>query len=150
VNNKLIKIFATGFGSGYFPVASGTAGSLVALALYGLIFYRHDTAFIITTFLLLPVSVYFCGAAEALFGKKDDSRIVLDEIVGQWVSIIFLPKSLALMILAFFIFRVFDVVKPFFRRVQNLPGGYGIVIDDVLAGMLTNLALRLLILVKII
>jgi phosphatidylglycerophosphatase A len=150
VNKILVKLFATGLGTGYLPVASGTAGSLLALVVYRAFFYGNTHHFAVVTLLTLAVSFYLCGAAEKLFGTKDDSRVVLDEVVGMWISLLFLPGSLVIMVLAFFIFRFFDVVKPFFRPVQKLPGGYGIVIDDVIAAVLTNLVIRLILFIKLI
>jgi len=140
----LIKIIASGLGTGYSPLASGTAGSLLALILYWFVF-PHSTIFL--GLVLIPVfiiSIPVSTAAEKIYGKKDDSRIVIDEIVGYWVSVIFLPYSIKAALIAFFLFRIFDVIKPFYiRRSQNLPGGWGVVLDDVFAGILTNLILQI-------
>ena len=139
----IIKVLASGLGTGYSPVASGTAGTALAALLYWFVF-PHNSIFVL--FVLLPVlavSIPISTEAEKLFGKKDDSRIVIDEIVGYWFSVIFLPYSIKLAVAAFILFRVGDVIKPFYiKKSQNLPGGWGVVMDDVFAGILTNLILQ--------
>jgi phosphatidylglycerophosphatase A len=91
------------------------------------------------------VSVAISDKAEELLGHKDDQRIVIDEWVGYLVSVVFLPKTMKLLILAFVLFRVFDTWKPVgIQRLARLPGGWGVVMDDVAAGVLVNAFLRLL------
>ncbi len=137
-----VRILASGFGSGYMPVASGTWGSAVAMALYWLLFPRGDiaaAAALIAIIIGVPVST----RAERIYGTRDDSRIVIDELAGYWVAVAFLPFKPWIALAGFILFRVFDVTKPFFiRRSQALPGGWGIVIDDVLAGLFANAVLR--------
>jgi phosphatidylglycerophosphatase A len=137
-----ITIIAAGFGTGYLPVASGTWGSALAAVLYWALFPSGFSAALLViaaTALSIPVST----AAEKWYGKKDDSHIVVDEFVGMWVSLLFLPHTVPLFAAAFVLFRIFDVVKPFFiRRIQSLPGGWGIVADDFFAGILTNVVLQ--------
>jgi phosphatidylglycerophosphatase A len=91
------------------------------------------------------VSVAVSDYAEELMGRKDDPRIVIDEWMGMWVAIAFLPRTLPTLALAFVLFRIFDVMKPsWIRRSGELPGGWGIVMDDVLAGAAANVLLRLI------
>lgn len=91
-------------------------------------------AFLVPAVLL---SAPVAGAAERAFGRKDDPRIILDEIIGFWVSAAFLPRDFNHLAAAFVLFRVFDVLKPGpIRRLQDLPGGWGVVMDDVAAGAL--------------
>ena len=93
---------------------------------------------------VLLMSVAISDYAQELFGVKDDPRIVIDEFVGFWFAMAFLPHAWPVIIAAFILFRVFDVFKlPWIRRLQNLPGGWGVVMDDVAAGILTNLLLRM-------
>jgi phosphatidylglycerophosphatase A len=140
----LIKAAASGLGTGYSPAASGTAGSLLALVIWW--FMPENTTVKLTAVsLALIVSVPVSAEAEILYGKKDDSKIVIDEIVGMWISLIFLPHSVRYFALAFALFRIFDVIKPFgIRKLQALKGGWGIVADDFLAGILANIFVRLL------
>lgn len=100
--------------------------------------------------LLTVAAIFICGRAETLMDKKDDSRIILDEVIGFFWAVIFLPlnvlpgtKKITVLLAAFLLFRIFDVSKLPFRKVQNFQGGFGVIIDDVLAGVLTNLILQL-------
>ena len=145
-DGRLAKFFATLFGVGYIPKAPGTAGSLVALIVYlllpGSIFisvFPGLAALIIITLMAVKVS----GAAERVM-DHDDSRIVLDEFVGFFFAVLFLPKILVLAVIAFILFRVLDIFKPVpVNLVQKLTGGWGVVADDVLAGIITNLLLQI-------
>ncbi len=147
----IIKAIASGFGTGYSPFASGTAGSLLAAVIYWFIIPHNYITLGLVLFITLAISIPLSSAAEKIYGKKDHSHIVIDEIVGFWVSVIFLPYSIKITVLAFFLFRIFDVIKPLYiRKSQNLPGGWGVVLDDVFAGILTNLILQLLKLLKMV
>jgi phosphatidylglycerophosphatase A len=134
---------ATGFGSGYSPLAPGTAGSLVGLALFWPLAQLPlvwQVAVASATFL---VGVLAAGHVAARSGIEDPGIVVVDEIVGQWVSLLFLPLNPATLALGFFFFRVFDVVKPWpARQLEALHGGWGIMADDLMAGIYANLVLR--------
>ena len=135
---------ATGGGIGYCPVAPGTAASLFALLLvWALPFSWRGLALV-----LLAVTVLGAWAAtraERLFGARDPSRVVIDEIAGMWLSVLTLPRSLWPLLAAFLLFRLFDIVKPFpIRQSENLSGGLGIMLDDLIAGVYTLLCLRAL------
>jgi phosphatidylglycerophosphatase A len=141
----LIKVAATGFGSGYAPIAPGTAGSLVGIVIY-LALTRLPWPFQLATILLLTLfAVYVSGEAEKIFNKKDSSYIVIDEIVGQQFALFFVPPTILYIALGFLLFRLFDIVKPppagFCQ--SHLPGGWGVVMDDVFAGIWTNIILLL-------
>jgi phosphatidylglycerophosphatase A len=143
MKSLITKILASGFGTGYFPVASGTWGSALAALIYWTVFARNSAA-LLSTAVLIVLSLPVSTSAEKLYGKKDDSHIVIDEFVGMWVSLLFLPHSLYFLAASFLLFRVFDVIKPFFiRRIQTLPGGWGVVADDFFAGLLTNIVLQI-------
>jgi phosphatidylglycerophosphatase A len=143
---KISRFLATGFYSGYAPIAPGTAGSGVAWLIFILIPGLRDTPL-----LLLSAVVFFVGVKVATDVEKTDghdaSVIVIDEMVGMWISLLFLPAFLSWhwRVAAFFLFRLFDIIKPFpAGRSQKLPAGWGIMMDDVLAGLYTNLSIRLL------
>jgi phosphatidylglycerophosphatase A len=90
------------------------------------------------------LSVLACDIAEKALGKKDDPRLVLDEWIGYWITMCFHPITWFSVILGFIVFRIFDVLKPLWiRRAANLPGGWGVVVDDVLAGVVANLVVQL-------
>lgn len=145
MKKTLVVILASGFGSGYSPFASGTAGSLVAAVIYWFLFPVSPALFWVVAAAFAAVSVPVCTAAEGYYGKKDDGHVVIDEFIGMWISLAFLPFSLKVMIAAFLLFRLFDVIKPFFvRKVQSWPGGWGIMADDVFAGIFANIVLQIL------
>ena len=93
----------------------------------------------------VALSVAVSDAAEETMGRKDDQRIVIDEFVGTWTAVLFLPRSPFAVALAFLLFRLFDTWKPAgIRRLGDLPGGWGVVLDDLAAGAAANGCLRLL------
>jgi phosphatidylglycerophosphatase A len=137
---KLILIIATGAGSGYAPVASGTFGSAAGLVLYALLVQLSPLLFLAGTVAIIPLGVWAAGHAERIFGREDDGRIVIDEIAGMLVSLAFLPVGLEVALVGFFLFRLFDIVKPPpVRGMESLPGGLGVMLDDLLAGVYANL-----------
>jgi phosphatidylglycerophosphatase A len=139
--NKIATFLATLFYIGYFPYASGTIGSLFSFVVLWF-FLSFSTLSIVLFFFVSVFSIFVCDIAEKNFNKKDDGRIVLDEFVGSFFSVVFLPKVIFYYISAFILFRIFDITKPLgIKKIQNIKGGLGIVIDDVFAGILANLVL---------
>lgn len=138
---RLKEVFFTGFYSGYVPFAPGTAGSLVGLLLYVLQHYLlghnlHWSVNLIAIAVLFYPSVVICGMGEQFFGAKDPGPVVWDEIIGYFVTMLFLPYSWKLAAVGFVLFRIMDIVKPFpAAQLQSLPGGLGILIDDIVAGL---------------
>jgi phosphatidylglycerophosphatase A len=131
------RVIATCFYLGKLPYAPGSAGSLGALILWFFLpldFLIHSIMILI----LFIVGVYSSKKVEEELEADDPSEIVIDEVVGMGISLFMLPHSVILYFLAFCIFRVFDIFKPsFIFHVQNLPGGWGVMLDDVLAGVFT-------------
>ena len=146
-NYKLIKLLAAGFGFGFAPVAPGTAGTLVGIPLFFIFSSLSWSGYLFFVACFTGAAVYLAGAAEVLFGKKDPPCIVIDEITGFLWTMLSVSSTLVHVLLGFILFRSFDIIKPFpVRRFQDkLPGGYGIVGDDVMAGIYSNLALQILI-----
>ena len=142
---KLTLAIATGFGTGYSPVASGTVGSFLAMLIYWYIFPRNPFYVLAIALAVTAVSVYTSGEAEKILDSRDDSRIVIDEFAGYYISVLFLPKTIIFALSAFILFRLFDVAKPLFvNRVQDWRGGWGVTFDDVFAGMFANIILQLI------
>ncbi|MCX5836554.1 MAG: phosphatidylglycerophosphatase A [Deltaproteobacteria bacterium] len=140
-------MIATGAGSGYAPFAPGTVGTIAGIPVYLLLSRLSWTFYLISVLILTLLAIYISREGEKIFNEKDSPRIVIDEIVGfQWTMFLVLPTVLHIL-LGFFLFRLFDIVKIFpAGYLQNrLPGGYGIVIDDVVAGMYSNIILLLVI-----
>lgn len=133
---KLAVFFATGAGFGYSPVASGTVGTLWGLPLVyvmqGFPVWGQAAYALTLTLLAIPV----CHAAEAVFGRKDDGRIVADEFMTFPVGLVGLPLHPALLVFAFVTNRFFDILKPPpAAQLQRLRGGWGIVVDDLVAAL---------------
>jgi phosphatidylglycerophosphatase A len=137
-------LLATGFGAGYGPIAPGTWGSLPGLAFaWGLERLAGHWAVLAGAAFFAAAGVWAAGRAEALLGEKDPGRVVVDEIAGQMVGLLFLRPTARLLLLAFVLFRILDVVKPWpARRLEELPGGSGIMADDLMAGLYANLILH--------
>ena len=127
---------ATFFYLGKFPFAPGSWGSLGALILW--IFLPSSYLLqMIMIIILFSIGVISSKKMAAAMDDHDPSEVVIDEAVGMWIALFMLPHSIAIYSMAFILFRIFDIFKPsFIYRVQNLPGGWGIMMDDVLAGII--------------
>ena len=142
-SRRLVILLSTGIYSGYVPLAPGTAGTLVAVPFYWVLSSLSGFFYGITVLAFLFMSSWLAMAAEDIFLKRDSCRIVIDEIGGFLVTMAFLPPLPLYVILGFVFFRFFDVTKPFpIKKLETLGGGYGVVADDVMAGIYSNLALR--------
>jgi phosphatidylglycerophosphatase A len=143
---RFVILLATWWGVGFSPLAPGTVGTLAAIPLF-------------LIFSLLPLWLYLCcllglallacwaaGRAETIFGQRDPGAVVVDEVVGFLVVMIALPPTWPSLLAGFVLFRAFDVIKPppirFLER--TVPGGYGVVLDDVLAAIYAHIALRII------
>ena len=131
------RLVATFFYLGKLPFVPGTWGSLGALLLWLLLpvtFSIHLSVIVI----LFILGVYSSNKMAKYLDDHDPSEVVIDEVVGMCISLFMLPHSLGFYILAFILFRIFDIIKPWpIYRIQNLSGGWGIMLDDVLAGLFT-------------
>ena len=146
---RLAVFLATAGYSGYFPIAPGTVGSAVGVAVYGLLRWWQTPLAPVTEIVLIAAlfaaGVWAATTAERYFGGIDPGPIVLDEVVGMLITLAFIPVGPSGAIAGFFLFRVFDVVKPFpARRLEALHGGLGVMADDAMAAIYANLSLRLL------
>jgi len=143
----IIMLIATGFYSGYLPKAPGTWGSLVGLLLVYLLNYFSLPVYLTVTVFLFMIGTFSAGEAEKILDNHDPGIVVIDEIVGMLIAMIAVPLSPLTMLLGFFLFRVFDIVKPFPVNIfdQRFHGGLGIMLDDMMAGIYSLLSLQLLI-----
>jgi len=133
----LWRFVATFFYLGKLPIAPGTWGSFGALILW-LFLPITISVHLSVIFLFFVLGVYSSQQVAIYMQIHDPSEVVIDEAVGMGISLFMLPHSLALYLIAFLLFRIFDILKPsFIYQVQNLPGGWGIMLDDVLAGLFT-------------
>ena len=141
--DRLAWGIATVGGVGLTPVVPGTAGSLVALALLFLIPFRPWTL-ACTALVIAGTGIWAAGRKEARLGEHDPRSIVIDEVAGCLIAAFALPQTWKLLLAAFIGFRLLDVIKPYpVRQLQALPGGWGIVVDDLAAGAYTALVLHL-------
>jgi len=155
-----IALALTTFGVGYLPGPTGTYGSAVAIPIYIAIgtlelhcasnnavgkqaaFHFALNAILLTAFCL--VGIWAAGRTAAIFGRKDPSQAVVDEVMGQFVVFCFIPFGLPwpFILAGFLLFRLFDIIKPFpARTLESLPGGLGICADDIVAGVYAGICL---------
>jgi len=139
------RLIATGAGVGHLPFAPGTAGSLLGAVLCFPLLTLPWPVYLGATILLAVLAVWVAGRAASEAGERDPAHVVIDEIVGMWVAAIALSPSLYNVAAVFLLFRLMDVVKPApIPRLERLPGGLGLVADDVAAGLLARAAWWLL------
>ncbi|MDP6686043.1 MAG: phosphatidylglycerophosphatase A [Candidatus Omnitrophota bacterium] len=140
--DRLCTLIASVFYIGYFPVAPGSMGSFAALFLY--YFVRKSPE-------LLGISIVACfflgiltsQRAEKVLGRKDSGEIIIDEFTGMLLSLYLLPPTIGYVVAAFVLFRFFDIVKPKpINKLEKLPGSWGVMLDDLMAGVYANLILR--------
>ncbi len=142
---NFILFVSSNAGLGYSPLAPGTVGTLAGIPVFYLMASLPAPLYLVTWTGLLFLSFWAAGRAGDIYGVVDDGRIVIDELVGYLVTVAFLPFSWTTAVLGFFLFRLFDISKPppaswFDKKVKN---GYGVVLDDVVAGLYGAAALRL-------
>jgi len=142
---NLIKFIASFFYLGYSPLMSGTVGSCFALGLY----FLFKGSFCLYTILLVVVialGFLVCAAAEKIFQEKDSSKIVIDEVAGLLLAFWALPQlNLTLVIIGFFLFRALDAFKVYpANKLEEIPGSIGIMGDDLVAGLYTNIVLQII------
>ena len=145
--NYATKIIASGLGLGYSPVIPGTIGSLLGIAIFLLLKYFGLSLLVITVFtiVLFFIGVIVSTKAEKLFNKKDPSVIVIDEIVGALLFLSFIPLNFWYVIFGFIIYRIYDIIKPYpAKQAENLHSGWGIMLDDIFAGIYTIITVRII------
>lgn len=148
------QLIATGCGVGFFPYGPGTMGALFAIVVWYLLSLLVSMPSLIGITLALVVLFTFLGAWSATVSERywgeDPSRVVIDEVVGQWIVLLAIPANFQLwhVVVALALFRFFDIVKPLgVRKMENFKGGWGIMADDILAGVYGFIVLQLLLIV---
>lgn len=150
---KVHKLVSTTLGIGYIGKGGGTVAAVATcLCLYAsslasgekLVLWLPAVAVVLTL-----VGVWSAGEVEPYWGK-DDKKVVIDEVAGMVISLLFMPLTLNYIIVGLVLFRFFDIVKPLFiRRLERVGGGWGVMLDDVVAGIYTNIILQFLLYFKI-
>lgn len=148
---SLHKLNATVLGAGYSPFAPGTMGALVGILILFFIKWLQPElqyftwGLLVVTIIFTLLGVWSSNELEAEWGK-DPSKIVVDELVGVWIAVLWIPAETHWLILGFFLFRFFDILKPLgIRRLEKLKGGWGVMIDDVGAGIYANIVLQVIV-----
>ena len=146
---SILKIIPTFLFFGYFPKIPGTFGTFggVLFSIFLVDYLEIDPhTFLFTTIFVIILSVYSSNWAINYFNSNDPKEVVIDEVAGFMVSILYIPFELRYIIVAFILFRLFDISKPFFvKSFEKLPKGWGITFDDVAAGVLANFLLQAMI-----
>ncbi len=133
---------------GYFPIAPGTMGTVVAGVIYWFARPSHPLIYGALILLFFLLGTRASTIVERQMGP-DPSLVVVDEMVGFWIALFALPRSLILLVIGFFLFRLFDIWKPFpIRQTERLREGWGIMADDALAGIYTNVLLQLALILR--
>ena len=143
-------VIATGFYTGYFPLAPGTIGSLLAFLIYLIPGFENPYIIIPIITITFFYGVKVCTKMEYVLGK-DPSECTIDEFVGTWISFLFLPKKILILIIAFLLWRILDILKPPPANImENLKNGWGVMLDDVVSGFYTAIIMHLIIFFEII
>lgn len=139
-----IHFFAYGFGSGAIPKAPGTAGTLAAVLIYLLLPQMSNLVYLGFLLISFVFGVWVCGKTAEDIGIKDPSGIVWDEFVGYWITMFMAPSGWIWVIIGFVLFRLLDIVKPWPIKWadKQIGGGMGIMLDDVLAGIMAALCMQ--------
>lgn len=141
-----IHFLAFGFGSGLLPKAPGTWGTLVAVPLWFLLAQLPLNSYLLAIAVLSVVGIWLCGKSSEKLGVHDHGGIVWDEFCGYWVTMILVPVTWYWALIGFVLFRVFDIIKPWPIKWldKKVHGGFGIMIDDIIAGLLALAVLQFL------
>ena len=139
-------IFVSVFGIGFIPIASGTFGSLAGLLIGYILYLINFNLFFIIIPLLFIFGVIASNIYQKQTGEKDSSVIVIDEVVGQLIAMIFVVDNLILVLCSFIIFRIFDIFKPWPASYadKKMDGGLGVMLDDVFAGIYAAILIYLI------
>lgn len=145
--NLFEKIIGSGFYTGFIPFASGTFGSFVALIIYFIPGFEKLWIIIPSIIILFIYGIFVSTKFEKVYGK-DPSECTVDEVVGTWIALVALPKTVLISITSFLIWRMLDIIKPFpARSSENLSTGWGIMMDDVISGTYTLIIVHLIVII---
>ena len=146
----VVLFISQGAYAGRFPVAPGTAGTIVGIFLYAVMKNLAPGSYFALCILIFLLGTWAAGRAESILGTKDSASIVIDEIAGFLLAMFMVPTSWGFIAAGFLLFRAFDIVKPWpLRRLQDLHGGLGVMLDDIGAGIYTNMLLQLAVYCKL-
>jgi phosphatidylglycerophosphatase A len=145
--NIFEKCLGSGFFTGYIPFASGTFGSLAALLIYFIPGFSNPVVMIPAIIIFTVYGIYVGTKFEKVYGK-DPAECTIDEVVGMWITLLFVPKTIIISLIGFFIWRILDIIKPSpARQAEQLHGGLGIMSDDVIAGIYSLIILHIILII---
>ena len=143
--NLFERFIGSGFYTGYSPYISGTVGSLAALIIYLIPGFEQLFIIIPAIIIFMVYGIYVGTKFESKYGK-DPAQCTVDEVVGMWISLVALPKTVGIVVAVFFLWRILDIIKPPpARNLERLKGGLGIMIDDVVSGIYTLIIMHLVV-----
>jgi phosphatidylglycerophosphatase A len=143
--NIVEKILGSGFLTGYMPVASGTWGSAAATIIFLVPGFENPSIMIFMISLFILIGVPIATKFESVYGK-DPKECTIDEVVGTWISFLFLPKKIWWIAIAFLLWRAIDIVKPFpIRSLEKIKDGWGVMLDDILGGLYSFIIIQVVI-----
>lgn len=148
--SSLAKIIATFLGIGYAPIAPGTAASLVTVLLYKFFLCKLSWPAMLVIMLLVYVIGVWAASKYSREKRLEDPRtVVIDEVLGQLLALFLLNPTWPLMLAAFLLFRIFDVIKPLFiSRAERFSSGWGIMLDDIIAGLYSSILINIFLLIR--
>jgi phosphatidylglycerophosphatase A len=137
------KFLGSGFFTGYIPFASGTFGTLAALVIYLIPGFEKLYIIVPAIVVFFLYGTYVGTKFENVYGK-DPAECTIDEVAGTWIAYLYLPKSVWIVVITFFLWRALDIIKPYpARKLEGIKGGFGIMIDDVVSGFYTLIIMHL-------
>ncbi len=142
----MIKKIVTFFGAGLSPIAPGTMGTLATIPIAALLIWLGPLWHMALTLLLTPFAIWACEMYERNKNGHDHPEVVIDEVVGFLITMVWMPLTWQSLLVGFVLFRFFDILKPWpiGWLDKNIPGGAGVVIDDVAAGLVANLLMQMI------
>lgn len=143
--NQFEKAIGSGLYTGFIPLAPGTFGSLVGLLIYYIPGFEKPQILIPAIIIFTFYGMFLGSKFETVYGK-DPGQCTIDEIVGMWITLLILPKTLLISTIAFFVWRAFDIIKPYpMRKIEEIEGGIGIMSDDIVGGLYSLFTMNLII-----
>jgi phosphatidylglycerophosphatase A len=142
----MVIFLATGCYVGYSPLVPGTTGTLAAIPIYFFLSRFSPLSYMVIVLGFTYIAIWASDGAEVLLQSRDCRHIVIDEMVGFMVAMFMVPPTVRNILLGFFLFRALDIIKPFPIRTleERVRGGYGVVLDDIIAGVYANLIMHVL------
>jgi len=145
--NSIEKFIGSGFYTGFISLASGTFASLAALVIYFIPYFEKLYIILPAIFIFILWGIRLGTKFESLYGK-DPAECTIDEVVGMWITLLFLPKNILIALIAFLVWRTLDVIKPFpARKSESLEGGLGIMMDDIISAIYSLIIVHLILVI---